>query len=138
MVRSSRPLTKGERSLFLSTERQANVSREARGACLMSCWGRGPATGSQSPPLPRGKGAALFFFMKLEGAFFWFSMIRQRTHTCRGAGRLCPLWLGVRSLHSFQDSEATYQEVMELSLERSSLLLPRKSWGELSSFSFRA
>ena len=80
----------------------------------MSCWGRGPATGSQSPPLPRGKGAALFFFMKLEGAFFWFSMIRQRTHTCRGAGRLCPLWLGVRSLHSFQDSEATYQEVMEL------------------------
>ena len=36
----------------------------------MSCWGRGPATGS--PPLPRGKGAALFFFMKLEGAFFWF------------------------------------------------------------------
>ena len=131
-------LTKGERSLFLSTERQANVSREARGACLMSCWGRGPATGSQSPPLPRGKGAALFFFMKLEGAFFWFSMIRQRTHTCRGAGRLCPLWLGVRSLHSFQDSEATYQEVMELSLERSSPLLPRKSWGELSSFSFRA
>ena len=104
----------------------------------MSCWGRGPATGSQSPPLPRGKGAALFFFMKLEGAFFWFSMIRQRTHTCRGAGRLCPLWLGVRSLHSFQDSEATYQEVMELSLERSSPLLPRKSWGELSSFSFRA
>ena len=67
----------------------------------MSCWGRGPATGSQSPPLPRGKGAALFFFMKLEGAFFWFSMIRQRTHTCRGAARLCPLWLGVRSLHSF-------------------------------------
>ena len=104
----------------------------------MSCWGSGPATGSQSPPLPRGKGAALFFFMKLEGAFFWFSMIRQRTHTCRGAGRLCPLWLGVRSLHSFQDSEATYQEVMELSLERSSPLLPRKSWGELSSFSFRA
>ena len=22
---------------------------ESRGACLMSCWGRGPATGSQSP-----------------------------------------------------------------------------------------
>ena len=71
----------------------------------MSCWGRGPATGSQSPPLPRlrGKGAALFFFKKLEGAFFWFSMTRQRTHTCRGAESLCPLWLGVRSLHSFQD-----------------------------------
>ena len=61
-------------------------SREARGACLMSCWGRGPATGSQSPPLSRGKGAALFLFMKLEGAFFWFSTIRQRTHTCRGGG----------------------------------------------------
>ena len=100
----------------------------------MSCWGRGPATGSQSPPLPRGKGAALFFFMKLEGAFFWFSMIRQRTHTCRGAGRLCPLWLGVRSLHSFQDSEATYQEVMELSRKKLSSLTTKILGGALFFF----
>ena len=120
----------------MSTERQANVSREAREACLMSCWGRGPATGSQSPPLPRGKGAALFFFMKLEGAFFWFSMIRQRTHTCRGAARLCPLWLGVRSLHSFQDSEATFQEVMELSLERKLSSLTTKILGGALFFFF--
>ena len=53
MVRSSRPW-----QMF---------SREARGACLMSCWGRGPATGS--PPLSRGKGAALFFFYEIGGSF---------------------------------------------------------------------
>ena len=76
----------------------------------------------------------LWNWRELSFGFRWLG----RELTCRGAGRLCPLWLGVRSLHSFQDSEATYQEVMELSLERSSPLLPRKSWGELSSFSFRA
>ena len=74
MAQELSPLTKGERSLFLSTERQANVSREARGACLLNCWGRGPATASL--PLPRGGGAALFFLVKLERAFFLFSMIR--------------------------------------------------------------
>ena len=80
-----------------------------------------------SLPLPRSKGA-FFFLVKLEGAFFSFRRLGRELIHCWGG--LCPLLLGVRSLHSFQDREATYQDVMELSsrekheqLGRSSLLV---------------
>ena len=76
----------------------------------------------------------IFLFpVKFEGTFFSFRRLGRELMRCWGG--LCPLLLGVKSLQSSQNREATYQEAMEVSCrEKLSSLTTNNLGGALFSF----